>query len=118
MNTRLRTNSPEEGIRVSLTAYKSLVSDMTLRLKQAEDLANTLLSSKIPKEVFESSLVNILKGHIDARGLERNAHYLALLQTTLIALTNIQRGLKTLTPEQLDAELIEIIKALTISTNH
>lgn len=114
---RLETSSPQEGLQVSLAAYKSLVSDYALRARQAEEMANVLMVERIPPELMASNVVNRITEHIQARGLERATQYLGVLQTTLMALTNLQRTKCSLTPEQLDEELLTIIKALTITAS-
>ncbi len=113
MNSRLQSSSPVEGLQLSLTAYKSLVSDYALRTRQAEDLCNKMMVANIDRDV----LVNTVCAHIDARGLERSVQYLAIIQTTLMALTEIHKKSSSIAPEQLDFELLEIIKALTVATN-
>ena len=114
---RVVTHSPNEAMAVSLAALKSLTSDYALRTRQAEEMCSLLMSEKIPKEIFQDVIVNKLKSHIDARGLERSTQLLGVIQTTLFSLTNIQRGLKNLTSEEIDTQMLEIIKALTISAN-
>jgi len=105
--------NPQEALQVSLQAYKSLVSDYALRAQQAEALTASLLA-KLPDDQH-SMLVNKITEHIGVRELERSTQYLGVLQTTLLALTNLQRS--TVTPEHLDSELLEIIKALTVTVN-
>lgn len=109
----MKTNSPHEAQQVSLQAYKSLVSDYALRARQAEDMAAALLA-KLPFDQTDM-LVNKIRTHMDTRELERSTQYLGVLQVTLLALTNLQRS--TVTPEDLNSELLEIIKALTITVN-
>lgn len=75
------------------------------------------MSDKIPSEVFEATIVNRLKDHMSARGLERSTHYLGVIQTTLMALTNIQRSFTTLSQSELEQELTTIIQALTVAAN-
>ena len=117
MSSRLVTSSPQESTLVSLQAYKSLVSDYALRARQAEELVGQMLVTHLPKEVYGDSIVNKIAEHIEARELERSTQYLGVLQTTLLALTNLQRSISTTPIEQLDQELLTIIKALTVTVN-
>lgn len=114
---RLITYNNNEALMVSVAALKSLTSDYALRTRQAEEMCSLLISEKIPKEIFQDVIVNKLTEHISTRGLERSTQLFGVIQTTLMALTNIHRGLKNLTPEELDQQLLEIIKALTITCN-
>ncbi len=109
----MKTNSPQEALQVSLQAYKSLVSDYALRARQAEDMTAALLA-KLPEDQTDM-LVNKINTHMSVRELERSTQYLGVLQVTLLALTNLQRS--TVSPEDLNSELLEIIKALTITVN-
>jgi hypothetical protein len=114
---RLITKSPAEGLQVTITALKSLVADYSLRARQAEEMANLCLADKIPKEAFEALVVNKIREHMEVRGLDRSTHYLGIIQTTLMSLTNMHKELPKLETEQLEAELVTIIKALTIAIN-
>ncbi len=111
---RLETKSPVESLMLSLSAYKSLVSDYALRARQAEDMTAQLMIEKLGPEVIASMVVNKVQEHIEARGLERSVQYHGIIQTTLMALTNIRRS--GTTGEALDQELLEIIRALTIAS--
>ena len=106
---RLETRSPDEGLQVSLAAYKSLVSDYALRARQAEDMVQ-LLMSELPKDVLVNSIVSKVQQHIEARGIERSTQYLGVIQTTLLALTKLNT-------EQPNEALLTIIKALTLTIN-
>lgn len=112
---RLLTASPMEGMQVSLAAMKSIISDYALRTRQAEEIANTLLSEVIPKETMQAIIVNTIKRHSDTRELERSTQYLGIIQVTLMALTSIHRRLSI--EDELNSELLEIIKALTVASN-
>ena len=100
---------------MSLAAYKSLVSHYSLRAKQSEDMVRLLMSDKIPKEIYETAIVNKVQAHIETRGVERSTQYLGLLQTTLLALTNIRNNVSDI--EKTDKDLLEVIKALTVAVN-
>lgn len=114
---RLVTTSPVEGLKVSLAAYKSLISDYSLRAKQAEAMVALLMASHPNHEALSVSLVNTLREHLDTRGLERSTQLLGVLQTTLLALTEIRKGISSTPLVDIESELTTIVKALTVSIN-
>lgn len=106
--SQVKITDNESSLRLSIKAYAAVISDYSLRTKQAEEMVGFLMRDKIPKDEFIRTVVNKIEQHVEARGIDRATQYLGLLQTTLMALTSIQK--KTPNPE-----LLEIIKALTLA---
>lgn len=102
-------NVQHNSMSVTVQAYKSVVSDYALRTKQAEEMVTVLMNDKIPQDRLSTEVVNKVYEHMNARGVERSAQYLGLLQTTLMALTEIQK-------HKPDPDILEIIKSLTLAT--
>ncbi len=109
------TNSPIEGLQVSLASYKALVSDYALRARQAEAMVATLMQKNIPPEVFATQVVNKVMQDVETRELERSTQYRGVIQTTIMSLTNLR--LSNPDRETYDDCVLEIIKALTVAVS-
>ena len=100
------------SLELSLTATKALVSDYSLRARQAEEAFALLIRSLDQKDLtaFEA----VIAKHINVRAHERTVQQQAILQATLVALgAALNAG-----PEDRDHILRQVFKDLTISVQH
>lgn len=112
---RIVGQSPREGLEVALASYKSIVSDLVLRAKQAEELTAALLNEKIPPELLATLVAPKILEHMNRRELERSTQLLGVVETTLLVLND---AAQSTTDEGTKSTLIEVIKGLTITANH
>jgi hypothetical protein len=99
------------SLNVLVDALKSTVSDYLIRAGQAEELAGVLLNEKLtPEQLFELASITIGK-HVRDKANERAVHQQQILQTTSLAVNNVQQML-IMSDEHLD--IIKIRSAVNI----
>lgn len=98
-----------ESLALSLQAYKSLIESYLQRASQAETMI-TLLMEQIPKDELMSKLVNNIADDMLQRAQQQAVQYRLVIENTLLALIEIQK-------DSGSDDLIDVIKALTITTS-
>lgn len=89
-NNKVYVASNEANLQLSITALKSLISEYAMRATQAEQLCNTLLNEKISDSAMQTIVQSLISEHSENRGKERAVHQQAVLQSLLIALTQLK----------------------------
>lgn len=93
MNTgSVRIPSQEANLQLSIVALKSLLSEYALRTKQSEQMCSMLLTEKISPEVLMNTVTLLMTEHSENRSLERAVHQQAVLQSLVIALTQLNNS--------------------------
>jgi signal recognition particle GTPase len=104
--------SNEANLQLSITALKSLISEYAMRATQSEQLCNTLLNEKMGDLAMQAIVQSLISEHSENRGKERAVHQQAVLQSLLIALTQL-KNVDDL--ETIHKQVNSIVQSLTLS---
>lgn len=104
-----------ESMNLVITAQKSLLSDYSLRTRQAEEMTNQLLQDRIPTDVMLSLVTSLMNRQSDIRAVERAVQQQAILQALVLNLSQIQH-LKNLPAMQ--AAVNSCVEQITLSLGH
>jgi signal recognition particle GTPase len=104
--------SNEANLQLSITALKSLISEYAMRATQSEQLCNTLLNEKMGDLAMQTIVQSLISEHSENRGKERAVHQQAVLQSLLIALTQL-KNVDDL--ETIHKQVNSIVQSLTLS---
>ncbi len=100
------------SLELSLAATKSLVSDYSLRARQAEEAFARLVHGLDKQNLFEFEAA--IGRHVNVRAHERAVHQQAILQATLVAI-----GAALEADEESRKQILQqVFKDLTISVQH
>lgn len=107
--SHVKTNQPSiESLNLVAEAYKVALANQVDRTKHAEQMVTELLTEKLSREEFLTGIVDKIVEHLSAKEMRKSNQYLGLIQTTLLALTNLQKTSPS-------PDLVAVIKALTLS---
>lgn len=113
MTHQSRNADTVASLELSITAFKSLVSDYAVRAKQAEQMAGRLIADNLTDEQVQALAV-LVGQQLDARSTERAVQQQALLQATLIVLNaGLQGG-----DESLRSLVNKAVRDLTMALSH
>jgi signal recognition particle GTPase len=104
--------SNEANLQLSITALKSLISEYAMRATQSEQLCNTLLNEKMDDLAMQAIVQSLISEHSENRSKERAVHQQAVLQSLLIALTQL-KNVDDL--ETIHKQVNSIVQSLTLS---
>jgi hypothetical protein len=107
-----------ESLNLQIASLKSLVSDLSLRAKQAEQTAGHLMRQAHHEkwtDVQVQAFAGIVAKHIDARAHERSVQQQAVLQTTALALN---AALQEKDNNKKSRMLVNILRELSTSVQH
>lgn len=113
MTHRNRNVNREASLELSLAAVKSLVSDYSLRCRQAEAATIALMRDGFDVE-GATKFAGLVGAQMQVRSMERAVQQQAILQATLIALTSALDA----EPEEKQVLLVQIHKDLTLAVKH
>jgi hypothetical protein len=103
----------EASLELSLAATKSLLSDYSLRMRQAEEVASRAVLGPMTDQQIEA-FGHLVASHMDVRAVERSVQQQAILQATTIALNAaLQAG-----PEEQKEMLTAMLRDLTSAVQH
>lgn len=92
--SRVVVRSSEAALNMSVDAHKSVISDLVIRTKQAEEMTAILLSEKLTSEQRNVAFAQCLQVHIKDRANERAIHQQQVLQATSFAVNKLQQSLQ------------------------
>lgn len=87
-NSRLEIVDKSQGLEFTIATYKSLLSEYSLRAKQAEEMTNQLLQ-QLPLDTMTAMVKDLLDNHAETRATERSIHQQELLQTISAVITSL-----------------------------
>jgi hypothetical protein len=107
-----------ESLELQVASMKSLVSDLSLRARQAEMTAGHLMA-QAHHEKWSDEQIHIFAGivakQIDARSQERAVQQQAVMQATLIAMNAALRETDEIKKSKM---LVNIVRELSTSVQH
>jgi hypothetical protein len=107
-----------ESLNLQIASLKAMISDLSLRAKQAEQTAGHLMRQAHHEKWTDAQVqafAGIVAKHIDARAQERSVQQQAVLQTTSIALN---AALKETDDRKKARMLVNILRELSTSVQH
>jgi hypothetical protein len=107
-----------ESLNLQIASLKSMLSDLSLRARQAEQTAGHLMAQAHHEKWTDlqvQTFAGIVAKHIDARAQERSVQQQAVLQTTSIALN---AALKETDDRKKSRMLVNIVRELSTSVQH
>lgn len=107
----------EASLELSLAATKSLVSDYSLRMRQAEEVASRAILGQMTDEQIEV-FARLVGAHMEVRAVERSVHQQAILQATTIALNAALQASQEEQKEMLTAMLRDLTSAVQHLQTH
>lgn len=113
MTRQSRNVNREASLELSLTATKSLLSDYSLRARQAEQTASMLMRGALTDEQLKE-FAALVGQQMDVRNTERSVQQQALLQMTVVALNAALQA----EGEDRTALLTNIVRDLTSAISH
>ena len=89
-SSKVYVASNEANLQLSITALKSLLSELALRVKQSEEMTAKLLNDNFSQQALIQHVTTLLSEHSEHRGKERAVHQQAVLQSLLISLIQLK----------------------------
>ncbi len=113
MTRQSRNVDQVASLELSVAAFKSLISDYSVRAKQAEQMVGRLMGDKLTDEQVQALAV-LVGQHMDVKATERAVQQQALLQSTLIVLNAALQG----DDESLRSLVNKAVRDLTMALSH
>lgn len=103
-----------DALQLQITSYKSLVGDLSLRCRQAEQLAEIVVNKTLNTEQMQALVVQCVGEHFTTRQTERTVQQQAVIQATLVFVNTMLQGIKTADIASVETNLVAIAKALSL----
>jgi hypothetical protein len=107
-----------ESLNLQVASLKAMISDLSLRARQAEQTAGHLMAQAHHEKWTDAQIQafsGIVAKHIDARAQERSVQQQAVLQATSLALN---AALKETDEVKKSKMLVNILRELSTSVQH